>query len=66
MLVRFCLETVTETETDEVDVKPNFSVFKLSSVLKLKPLSANHKIANCYAEPENNWCPATSAIMPCT
>ena len=35
--VRFRLETATETETNEVDVKPNFSVFELFSVLTLKP-----------------------------
>ena len=33
-------------ETDQVDVKPNFSVFKLYLVLTFKLLIANHKTTN--------------------
>ena len=52
--IRFRLETATETE--EVDVKPNFSVFMLFSVATLKTLVANHKTIKFDAEGENNRC----------
>ena len=53
----------TETETDERDVKPNFSVFELCSVLTLKQLITNLKTANFDAQAENKWCPITIAVM---
>ena len=40
------LKTVTETKTNEVNVTPNFSIFKHFLVLILKPLIANHKTEN--------------------
>ena len=35
-----------KTEIDEIGIKPSFSVVQRSSVLKFKPLTANHKTTN--------------------
>ena len=56
----------TETETVEVDVKPNFSVFKHFGFGIQIDNYYSYETANFNAEAENNWCPITFAALLCS